>query len=82
MNEDYNQKFYVPIDKRHLFRGVSASGYLPALSPNVEPSQSSEPVIHYQNVPYKELEQIKGMLLNTRDKLQAHLKTKTSGDII
>ena len=48
-------------------------GYLPALETDVpEP----EPVIYYQLVPSEELKQLRGMLINTREKLQHHLNYK------
>uniref|UniRef100_A0A6M3L8M8 Uncharacterized protein n=1 Tax=viral metagenome TaxID=1070528 RepID=A0A6M3L8M8_9ZZZZ len=54
------------------FKGVRG-GYLQALEIDVpEP----EPVIHYQPVPSEELKQLRGMLINTREKLQHHLNYK------
>ena len=38
LNEDFTQPWYIPMDKRHLFRGINASGYLPPLETHIEKS--------------------------------------------
>lgn len=48
---DYSQPFYVPIDKRHLVRGVNASGYLPALEPKEDTAENPpELILSYQEI--------------------------------
>lgn len=36
----FDQPFYVPAEKRHLFRGVNSSGYLPPLELPPEPDDN------------------------------------------
>ena len=42
MTNSLNQPFFIPFNKRHLFRGISPSGYLPALEPKeLEPENQN-----------------------------------------
>jgi hypothetical protein len=67
MNEDYTQPFFVPLHKRHLFRGISPSGYLPALLPP-EPQLVIEHDVHHIPIEPKahmtELRQLKEKQVN------------------
>lgn len=66
MMEDCSQPFFVPYDKRYLFRGVSASGYLPALEPKPTEKQPREPQSNEQL--YKSLDQLKAEFVFIRNK--------------
>jgi len=67
----YNQPFWVGRSNPRFPH--ARHGYLPALERDEPPP---EPVVHYKTFPYNKLDQIEGMLINTREKLQQHLNPK------
>jgi len=69
-----SEPFYVGRNNPR-FRGVNSSGYLPAIEID-ELKVEDIHIIDYVQFPRKRLEQLEGMLLNTRDKLQQHLNYK------
>ncbi len=55
---------------------IECHGYDPGDNEYHPPEPSPEPVILYQNVPLKRLDNIQRDLIETRDTLQKHLNTK------
>jgi len=66
----YNQPFWVGRSNPRFPH--ARHGYLPALERDEPPPA----VVHYKTFPYNKLDQIEGMLINTREKLQQHLNPK------
>lgn len=81
---DYTQPFHVPLNKRHLFRGLSINGYLPALE-LPEPQPAVEPETHHIPVEpeltkantARQMRQLKGELAFMRNKFNELSQRKT-----
>lgn len=78
LNEDYSQPWYIPMDKRHLFRGINASGYLPPLEPHIEkvPQEPPYKVRGLSNKERDEINQLKLLCVHLQNTVYSLLDKK------